>query len=81
MTEIAYITCKYSCDECGLHRVEVTVPARPKSMDIARWVQNVAAYMVYADHSCRSPKCRSNTMSEMMIPITGAEILGGPSVS
>ena len=75
------ITCKYSCGECNLHRVEVLVPARPAEMDVTRWVKDVAAYCIYADHCCRSPKCTANTMIEMMIPITGAERIGGPSVS
>lgn len=81
MNEITHITCKYSCDECGLKRVEVQVPARPEAMEVTRWVKEVAAYVIYADHSCRSPECKSNMMSEMMIPMTGAKVIGGPSIS
>ena len=75
------IICKYTCPECGVNRAEVSVPVRPPDMDVVHWVQNVAAHYLAADHAMRSPACTCNTMSEMMIPISGAERIGGPSVS
>jgi len=75
-----HIEVKYSCLGCGLHRVICAVPART-SEDIVVWVVTVMAKAISADHSRRSPLCDSRTMSEVMVPITGAEVIGGPSIS
>lgn len=74
-----YIVCKYSCALCGLRRAQVRVPARGEE-SILDWVNKVAAVAISQDHAQRSPNCPSREMSELMIPISGAEKVGGPSV-
>jgi hypothetical protein len=34
-----------------------------------------------ADHRRRSPRCTPKTLSEVMIPIAGADRIGGPAVN
>lgn len=75
------IVCKYSCNECGVNMVEVGVPARPADMDIIHWIEQVAGRVIGADHAMRSPKCTCRSMSQLMIPVTGAPHVGSPSVS
>ena len=75
------ITCKYSCKECGLHRVEVQVPARPKGMEIIHWLHKICGNTIAADHAMRSPACHADTMTDLMIPISGADVIGGPSIN
>ena len=70
------ITLKYTCFQCGLYRVEVEAPARTTE-DVNEWVENIAAWAVYQDHIKRSPFCISTKRDELMIPISGAEKLGG----
>jgi len=71
------IQCKYSCFQCGIFREIVTVPAR-EDEDIKVWM-DATALLVSADHDRRSPKCVITKLDELMIPITGADKIGGPT--
>jgi len=73
------IRVKYSCASCGVHRTSVEVPAR-ENEDVAQWVQSVMAVSIGVDHAARSPRCKSRTISEVMIPTTGADKIGGAGV-
>lgn len=67
---------------CGLHRVIAEVPARETAtMDVVVWTEQVLGAAVGADHAARSPHCTARTMSEVMIPIDGAQHVGGPVVN
>jgi hypothetical protein len=74
-----YVKVKYSCTLCGVHRVEVDVPARTNE-DVVFWMQEVLGLAVSNDHRARSPLCESRTMSEVMIPLSGVDKLGGPII-
>lgn len=60
------ITCLYSCELCGLHRVPVEVSVRLN--------EDVTA------HRERSPECHSMVLSELLIPMTGTDRVGGPTI-
>lgn len=73
------IVLKWSCFQCGLHRVELSVPARGDE-DVLTWVAAVAT-AAGEDHDRRSPDCVIDALGELLIPIGGAEKIGGPAVS
>lgn len=77
MTDVT-IEVLYSCAGCGLQRVSAAVPARTTE-NVVDWLEKVAARVLSADHQRRSPLCRSTVMSEVMIPISGADRVGGAS--
>lgn len=73
------ITVKYSCRDCRLHRVTVSVPARD-SEDVADWMK-ATVRLVSADHARRSPACHPKALSELLIPMDGTQKIGGPAVN
>lgn len=75
------ITVKYSCPACGLHRRCVDVPARKGNEDVKHWMLKTMSESIGRDHATVSPTCQSLTMSEVMIPISGVEHIGGPAVN
>ena len=72
------ITVLYSCHACGLKRIEVDVLAR-ENEDVVAWMDAVG-HKLSEDHARKSPHCRPQTLSDVMIPIAGAEKVGGPAV-
>lgn len=72
------ITCKYSCAGCGLQRVAIDVPARVTE-PVKVWM-DATVNRIAADHRRRSPHCRSQELKELMIPMTGRDRIGGPTV-
>jgi hypothetical protein len=74
------ITVMYSCAGCGVHRVSVAVPARGDE-PVVDWMEKTLMVTLGFDHSARSPFCESRSMSELMIPMTGAECIGGPALN
>lgn len=63
------IECLYSCDECGVKKQPVAVPAREDGVDFGVWLREVAIFAIMADHNARSPRCRPKTLSELAIPV------------
>lgn len=72
------IDVKYSCPMCGLAKVIVRVPARVDE-DVRVWMDQTIA-LVGADHGRRSPDCHPEELHDLMIPMTGADRVGGPSL-
>ena len=70
------ITCKYSCKACGLNRVALEVSAR-QLQSVTVWMEETAQ-CISADHRRRSPHCHAPTMTELLIPMTGTDRVGGP---
>lgn len=68
----------YSCAPCGLKRVRLAVPARGEE-DVVAWMESTVR-VVKADHDRRSPHCHPTELTELMIPRTGADRIGGPTV-
>lgn len=66
----------YTCEECGLKDREVKVRARG-SEDVVTWVENICIIGVAADHLMTSPRCRATHMTNLKIPISGADKIGG----
>lgn len=65
---MALIQVKYSCEKCGIKRVEVSVVPRSPRENIIDFVKR-AASQCKADHDTRSPDCEIVAFSEVMIPI------------
>jgi hypothetical protein len=74
------ITVKYSCHQCGLHRAEVEVRLRKPNEDVAEWVEMIVGWDVKVDHSMRSPLCSAVSVQDLMIPIEGRSMVGGPVI-
>lgn len=72
------ITVKYSCADCGLERVSCDVPARGEE-DVIVWMEATAS-LASKDHNRRSPLCRPTTLTELMIPMSGTDRVGGPAI-
>lgn len=80
MSDIIQITCMYTCALCGIVKAHVQVPAREESQDVVTWVREIAAVALAIDHNQRSPDCHPKEFTEIYIPITGAKIIGGPTL-
>lgn len=80
LVEPVMIQVLYSCAACGLQRVPVDVPARVETEDVLHWVEQTLGMAMKADHTRRSPACRAAGVQDVMIPMTGAEKIGGPVV-
>lgn len=74
------IIVKYSCNFCGLQKVECLVPARTTE-DVKNWVEDVMILTLMVDHKKRSPNCKADRFADVMIPITGVAKIGGPVVN
>lgn len=77
---IQTIKCIYSCKACGLKKVAVPVPVREQGQDLMVWM-NTLMMSLGGDHFKRSPHCKTTSLDEVMIPITGANQVGGPAVN
>lgn len=74
------IVVRYSCHACGIEKAEVVVRCRDADEDVVHWVEQVMGRALAADHRRRSPSCSSGFAQDVMIPIDGAEFIGGPAV-
>ena len=72
------ITVLYSCALCGLDRAPCSVPVR-RDEDVRLWM-DATIRLVAANHAYRSPDCTAQQLSDLMIPMTGADRMGGPAV-
>lgn len=70
--------CKYSCAVCSLHRVPLDVPAR-EAESVTDWM-TATVQLVANDHQRRSPGCPAKELTELMIPMSGTDRVGGPVV-
>lgn len=67
----------YSCHKCGLRDVEVKLLARTNET-IVRWMNDVMARALSADHDRRSPHCHITKLDEIKIPMPpGTGKVGG----
>ncbi len=71
------ITVLYSCAGCGLTKTDLRVPARTEE-DVVAWIEGLRP-RIAEDHHKRSPHCGSE-LCDLMIPITGADHVGGAPV-
>ncbi len=72
------VSIRYSCHLCGIEKAAVDVPARGEE-DLEKWM----AVMIHAlgnDHQKRSPNCHPQSLSDIMIPMTGTDRVGGPVI-
>jgi len=67
---------QYSCDRCGIKRQILDVPAR-QDEDITVWMDRTI-YLVAHDHRRLSPTCNAKSLTELLIPMTGTDRIGGP---
>lgn len=73
------ITIRYSCHLCRLEKVHCDVPERQEGADISDWMKIVGAHLS-DDHARRSPNCHPDSLSDVLIPVSGAQYIGGPAV-
>lgn len=75
------IRVQYSCALCGVQNGSVDVPARMSDDDnVVHWVEQICGNAIGQDHRRRSPTCPARKISEVKIPIDGAERVGGPAI-
>ncbi|MES2341654.1 MAG: hypothetical protein V4597_08250 [Pseudomonadota bacterium] len=74
------ITVLYTCAGCGLARQPVTLKARTPRQGPAQWMDQLAL-AISLDHVHRSPGCKARTMQDVLVPMHGRPVLGGPTVS
>lgn len=67
----------YSCHACGLEKVAVEVDERGADEDVVHWVEQTLGWALATDHRQRSPGCRAEKVDDVMIPVTGADRIGG----
>jgi hypothetical protein len=73
---ILKIEVRYTCRLCGVHDARVAIKARGEE-DVKTWMDQTMIQAVARDHSKRSPRCPATSISEVKIPITGADKIGG----
>lgn len=73
------ITIRYSCHLCGLEKIHCDVPQREPGSNVIDWMKLVGVKLS-DDHARRSPQCHPEKLSDVLIPITGADYIGGPAV-
>jgi len=71
-----FLTIFYTCDSCGINERPINVKAREKDENIVRWIEQVTI-CISNDHSRVSPDCRAERMTNVKIPISGADQIGG----
>lgn len=76
--EVPTIQVLYSCDLCGLKDVAVDVPMRGEE-DVLQWMDKTVIHLGN-DHFRRHPECHPEKLTNIKIPITGAEKIGGPAI-
>jgi len=77
----AELRIRYSCKVCGLKDIEIQIPFRDSNEDVVKWMESKVIPATGADHRRRSPLCMTQELSDLKIPITGAEYVGGPCVN
>lgn len=70
------IEVKYSCVLCGLSRVTLPMQAR-EGEPLDEWMQALTR-QIQEDHLKRHPLCVAEKITEVLIPFTGTEKVGGP---
>jgi hypothetical protein len=69
------ITVLYSCTQCSLRKVPCDVPVRGEE-DVVKWVREVMAKAISEHHRKQSPWCTADKITDVMIPVSGAERIG-----
>ena len=69
---------KYSCIECGLSDTCCEVTARSEE-DVLVWMDYLILAIAY-NHSMRSPHCPAKSITDIKIPISGADKIGGVAI-
>lgn len=72
----AHLTVLYTCAPCGIHDREVIVPARGDE-DVVQWLEGPCMGALARDHQSASPGCRATTLTELKIPMSGTDKVGG----
>ena len=72
------ITLIYTCVPCGLHNVTLNVKARQEE-SVTEWMDSILP-LIAQDHSSRSPRCIARELTNLKIPITNAEKIGGVTI-
>lgn len=73
------ITIYYSCPECDVTRRALRVPTRGDDEPLKVWMEVTSRHM-QADHHRQSPNCQPTFFTDIMIPMTGADKVGGAPV-
>ena len=72
-----FITVKYSCKECGIVNRDVIMPARKdESEPIEQYMKQVVEDCLCEDHARKSPRCKTQNLSDIMIPLSEGKAIG-----
>jgi hypothetical protein len=66
----------YSCRGCGLTKTPCAVVERGAYEDVKHWFEEIMLKTLILDHTKKSPLCQEGVLSEVMIPIAGANRVG-----
>lgn len=69
------ITIMFSC-ECGLKSHKLQVPARETADEDIRIYMDKIAHWINEEHHRVSPNCQATKITDLFIPIEGAEFIG-----
>jgi hypothetical protein len=70
------ITILFSCNECGIKKHKLQIPARESpEHNVCEYMKMVAAW-VGDEHKKISPNCKATKISDLMIPMDGADFIG-----
>lgn len=63
------ISCRFSCAECGLTDVLVSVRARDEAINVVEWMEGTVIVAIVRRHRLLSPWCRAKEIKEIKIPL------------
>ena len=73
------ITVRYSCFACRVQRAHLEVVARGTE-DVTTWM-DATVRRVAQHHRSHNPRCQATELSELLVPLTGTDRVGGAVIS
>jgi hypothetical protein len=73
---MSVLVVKYSCPLCRIKDREVEVRAR-ESEDVIQWLEGTCFPAIGADHMTSFPACGATSLTDLKIPISGSDKVGG----
>lgn len=71
---MARIHCRFSCPQCGLKDVLVSVQARESpDVPVVEWMTDHVIIEMCRRHHLLSPNCHPNSLTDIKIPCEGGE--------
>ena len=71
---------EYSCSLCGIVRAKVAMAYRDENQPINVFMETCVIVAIARDHHIRSPQCQAKEITEIWIPTSGVQWIGGPPI-